>query len=267
MLVPLIFDIKRASTVDGPGLRTAVFFKGCNLDCFWCHNPEGKAPHAELAFFEGKCIGCGSCRAHCTGRPDCGACTEVCPASARRLYGRAYTPDELLDVITADRPYFDATGGGVTFSGGECMLYPDFLAMLAKKCREAGISVAIDTAGCVPYSHFERVLPYTDLFLYDIKCLDPVLHARGTGRDNALILENLERLRKTGKEILIRTPVIPDFNEGEELDRIRAFCAERGLRAELLPYHAFGTDKKRALERFPEVCIGGRKAATTETNP
>lgn len=251
MKEPLIFDIKRTSTADGPGVRTVVFCKGCPLDCFWCHNPEGKQPQAQMAYFRDKCVSCGTCHTVCA-RPNacvaCGACAERCPTDARRLYGTPYTVDALTQILLADRAYYDATGGGVTFSGGECMLYPEFLAALARACREKGVHVAIDTAGHVPYAHFEAVLPYTDLFLYDVKCLDPALHTRGTGVDNALILENLERLMRTGKEIMIRTPVIPDFNEGAECERVKAFCKERGLPHDLLPYHTFGEDKRRAIE-------------------
>lgn len=247
---PLIFDIKRSSTVDGPGMRTAVFLKGCNLDCFWCHNPEGKRPAAQIAFFREKCIGCGTCQSVCVS-PDscvqCGQCVQFCPTQARRLYGRAYSREELLGVIQLDKLFFDATGGGVTFSGGECMLYPDFLADMAKMCQESGIRVAVDTAGNVPYSSFEKVLPYADIFLYDIKALDPQLHRRGTGCSNERILENLDRLLQTGKQIIIRVPVIPGFNEGDEVERIREYCAQRGLTPELLAYHTFGEGKKDAL--------------------
>ena len=127
------------------------------------------------------------------------------------------------------------------------MLYPDFVAELAKKCAQSGVSVAIDTAGNVPRSSFEAVLPYVSLFLYDIKALDPVLHKKGTGADNALILENLEGLLRSGKEVIIRTPVIPAYNDGAELERIKKYCSERGLRHELLPYHAIGESKRQAI--------------------
>ena len=251
METPLIFDIKRSSTVDGPGIRTTVFLKGCNLDCFWCHNPEGKSATAELALFSEKCVACGACLAACKNGlltcETCGACVETCPEQARKLYGKQISVQSLMDVIKADAEFFRATGGGVTVSGGECLLYPEFVAELAMECKKEGIPVAVDTAGSVPFSHFERVLPYVDLFLYDIKCLDPDLHKRGTGKDNLLILENLERLKKTDKQILIRIPVIPNFNEGEEVERIKAFCKDRNLAFETLAYHAFGEDKKRAL--------------------
>ena len=254
MKTPLIFDIKRSSTKDGPGIRTAVFFKGCNLDCFWCHNPEGKSALPQIAFFKDKCISCKSCLEICDNNESsctsCGKCTEICPESARKLYGREYTVKEVFELIRADKAYFDATGGGVTFSGGECMLYPEYVRDLAILCRSNGISVAIDTAGCVPYSSFELILPHVDLFLYDIKAITPSLHKRGTSQDNTLILENLEKLIETGKRIIIRVPVIPDFNDGNELKKITEFCDTRNLKYELLPYHEFGIDKENAINNF-----------------
>lgn len=249
--VPYVFDIRRGSTNDGPGIRSVAFFKGCGLDCRWCHNPEGKVPLPQPAFFAGRCEGCGACAEVCPstgGCAACGRCAEVCPSGARKIYGRKYTAEELAGILAADAPFYVAAGGGATFSGGECMLYPGYLADTARLLKERGVNVAADTAGYVPYPNFEAVLPYVDLFLYDIKCLDPVLHRRGTGADNALILENLEKLMRTGKDIVIRTPEIPGFNEGAELERVRAYCAARGLPHEVLPYHTFGEDKKAALE-------------------
>ncbi len=251
MTAPYIFDIKRTSTVDGPGVRTVIFFKGCNMDCFWCHNPEGKSPDPQLALFREKCIACGVCLSVCPAGIApcrvCGTCAESCPTQARKLYGKRYSTDALMEIIKADLSYYQATGGGVTFSGGECMLYPEFLAELAEKCKKAGIQVAVDTAGNVPYASFQAVLPYVDLFLYDIKCLSPELHQKGTGVDNRLILDNLSRLQAEHRAIRIRTPVVPGFNAGNEVEKIRAYCAERSLPIELLEYHAFGEAKAKAL--------------------
>lgn len=248
----MIFDIKRCSKNDGPGIRTTVFFKGCNLDCFWCHNPEGKSPEKQYALFQDKCTDCGTCRRQENVSEE--EKTKLCPVGARRIYGREYTVEELFQIISLDKPYYTATGGGVTFSGGECMLHIDFLTALAQRCKQEGISVAIDTAGHVPYAYFKQILPYADLFLYDVKCLDPDLHKRGTKRDNALILENLDRLIKdvsktnSDKKIIIRVPVVPNFNDGAELQKIQSYCKDRGLPVELLAYHEYGVNKKNALQ-------------------
>lgn len=247
---PLIFDIKRTSTVDGPGVRTAVFLKGCNLDCYWCHNPEGKLARPQIAFFPEKCVSCGVCKKVCIHPEDCiqcGDCADSCPTQARKLYGKQIDPEELLRIIALDKPYYDVTGGGVTFSGGECMLYPEFLRKIASMCQSNGIRVAIDTAGNVPYSSFEQVLPYSDIFLYDIKAIDSELHRKGTAVTNERILDNLDRLISTGKRIIIRTPHIPGFNDGPELEKIKAYCADRNLEHEILSYHSFGESKKDAL--------------------
>ena len=248
---PLIFDIQRSSLVDGPGIRTTVYFKGCNLDCRWCHNPESKSAVRQIAFFEEKCTGCGVCKEVCLEPAECKACGECalyCAYGARKVYGKQYSVSELADIIAKDKNLYDRSGGGATFSGGECMLYPDFIAALASECKQNGISVAIDTAGCVEWSSFERVLPFVDIFLYDIKCIDEELHRKFTGRSNGLILENFERLTKTDKRIIVRVPVIPYFNEGEQMEKIRDYLARfRVEKVEYLPYHDMGEGKKSAL--------------------
>ncbi len=244
-MIATVFDIKRCSLNDGPGIRTTVFFKGCNLNCFWCHNPEGISPKKQYAFFRHKCTNCGACGKH-KGK-SFEELAFYCPSQARKVYGREYTVEELFDIIIRDKDYYSATGGGVTFSGGECMLQIGFISELAKRCKENGISVAVDTAGNVPYENFERILPYSDVFLYDVKCIDKNLHKNGTGCDNTLILKNLDRLINTDKNIIVRVPVIPDFNDGEELEKIKSYCAERALKVEFLVYHQYGKDKRSAL--------------------
>ncbi len=207
----MIFDIQRNSLVDGPGIRTVIFFSGCNLRCAWCHNPE---------------------------------CMSA---------GREMSADELLKEILKDRAFYAASDGGVTFSGGECILCPDELSRILTLCRESGVHTAVDTAGAVPWENFRRVIPFTDLFLYDIKCASPELHRRFTGSDNALIIENLRRLSELGADIIIRIPIVGGFNDDEvEILKIRELLSEiRYSKLELLPYHRLGEDKYRALGKEP----------------
>lgn len=265
MLSALIFDIQRNSFVDGPGIRTTVFFKGCNLHCRWCHNPESQSSKREMLFYQNKCINCGKCREvcrhHLTTCDFCGRCTLFCPKDARKLCGEEYTVDALFDEIIKDRDYYDTSGGGVTFSGGECMLQPDFLLEILKKCKGVGIHTAVDTAGNVPFAYFEKVLPFVNLFLYDVKAYTPKLHEDGTGVSNERILENLKRL--SGKaDILVRVPVIGGYNDSEEEQKkIAAFIRKvKTVKTELLPYHALGEHKYGALGR---VC---QKFSVPDTN-
>jgi len=245
-----LFDIQKFSVQDGPGLRTTVFFKGCSLRCRWCHNPESWLPAPQLLYFQDKCTGCGVCRQVCSSETCtlCGACAETCIAGARSLRGREYTVEEVMTLIRKDIPFYEKSGGGVTCSGGECMLQPAFLKGLLQACRKEGISTAVDTAGCVPYKHFEQILPDTDLFLYDIKCISPELHKEFTGADNGVILENYRRLLAAGAPVWVRIPVIPGFNHTpEEMEKLRAFLSQyRPQKVELLPYHALGVSKHRA---------------------
>ena len=176
MLTATIFDIERNSFVDGPGIRTTVFFKGCNLKCAWCHNPESQDFNVQMMFYKDKCKSCGKCNRVCPYNLEkcdlCGKCTFYCPVDARKVCGKEYTANEVFSEIIKDKSYYDNSGGGVTFSGGECMLQIDFLLDILKKCKENGIHTAVDTAGHIPFENFEKILPYTDLFLYDIKLFD-----------------------------------------------------------------------------------------------
>ena len=260
MITATIFDIQRNSYVDGPGIRTTVFFKGCNLRCAWCHNPESQSAEKEMLFYKNRCIGCGKCKEKCAYRLEkcelCGKCTIFCPKDAREICGKEYTTEEVMKEILKDKALYEASGGGVTFSGGECMLQIDFLEEILKECKKNGLHTAVDTAGHVPFSYFERILPYTDLFLYDIKCLDSEKHEKFTGVKNERILENLEGLLKGGAAVWIRIPVIPGVNdENEEMQGIKALLDsfEKPEKVELLPYHAMGEHKYGALGREAEV--------------
>jgi pyruvate formate lyase activating enzyme len=250
-----VFDIQKFSVIDGPGIRTTVFFKGCNLRCEWCHNPESQHAYREMLFREERCRDCGKCTAVCPSPQGCilcGKCERYCPTQAREIAGREYSIEALFTEILADRLFYETSGGGVTFSGGECMLQIDALSELLRLCRENGIHTAVDTAGCVPWESFQRVLPYTDLFLYDVKCIDEALHIKGTGVSNRLILENLCRLsQETDRRIIVRVPVIGGYNDTDgEIRRIADFLAPLRIEsAELLPYHSMGEQKYRALGR------------------
>lgn len=248
----IIFDIQRNSFVDGPGIRTTVFFKGCNLKCRWCHNPESQSPKRQMMVYKNKCIGCGKCAEVCPNKLKscdfCGRCEIYCPADARKVCGREYSADEVLCEIEKDRAFYDNSGGGATFSGGECMLQLDFLCEILKKCKENGIHTAVDTAGNVPWESFERILPYTDLFLYDVKAVSGELHRNGTGVSNELILENLKKLSRCA-DIIVRIPVIGGYNDNrEEMKKAAEFLHGLGIKkVELLPYHAMGENKYDAI--------------------
>ena len=207
-----------------------------------------------MLFYKDKCIGCGKCKEKCPNSLEkcdfCEKCTIFCPQNAREICGREYTAEEVLKIILKDKSFYDASGGGVTFSGGECMLQIDFLEEILRLCKENGIHTAVDTAGHVPYDYFERILPYTDLFLYDVKCLDSEKHKKFVGVSNARILENLEKLLAAGASVLVRIPVIPEVNDSaEEMKAVSAFLRKgnNSPRVELLPYHRMGEHKYTAL--------------------
>ena len=271
--VGLIFEIKRFAVHDGPGIRTTVFFKGCPLRCVWCHNPEGLSSRRELSYLEHKCINCHSCvgvcpngahwvddkgvhrfqREKCTS---CGACVGACLASCLTLYGREASVEELMEKLLEDKEFYECSDGGITISGGECLMQADFCAKLLAKLKEKGIHTAVDTCGFVPQAALHKVLPYTDLFLYDLKAAEEGVHRSCTGQSNASILENLRYLSSLGKPIEIRIPFVPGYNDGqmEEMARLLApLSSVTGAR--VLPYHNYAQTKYASLgleHRLPE---------------
>lgn len=260
-----IFDIQRGSFVDGPGIRTTIFFQGCNLRCLWCHNPESWEARTQLMYFENRCTHCGFCASFCPegaiaadGATDrakciaCGKCTDVCPSDARSMCGRDEEIAALVARCLRDRDYYANSEGGVTVSGGECMLQIDALAQLLAGLKQAGISTAVDTAGNVPWESFERILPATDYFLYDIKCLSPQLHKALTGVSNERILENYRKLIELcPQKVIVRVPVIPGANDVDgEMERTAEFLrAHAPSKVEFLPYHRLGEGKLPAIGR------------------
>ena len=253
--------MQRASVVDGPGLRTAVFFKGCNLRCQWCHNPESQSRSKELLYFKNRCTHCGLCRTVCPEALNdcgsfecqcCGQCALACPHDAKQLCGYETDTDTLIEKLLRDKDYYLATGGGVTFTGGECLLQADALYDMLVKLGRKGIHRAVDTAGFAPWKVFEQILPEIDLFLYDLKAFTSSLHQALTGQGNELILDNYKRLIKTSPEkIYVRIPIIPFANDvGDEMAKLADFLrAYPPFKTELLPYHAMGVGKEKALGR------------------
>ena len=246
----IISDIKRFAVHDGDGIRTTVFFKGCPLKCVWCHNPEGISFEPQMAFYKNKCIGCGECEKE-------GFITEDCLGEARVLYGREVTVEELLPKLLEDKDFYETSGGGVTLSGGECLCQADFCAELLKKLKEFGIHTAVDTCGFVPVEAIDKVLPYTDIFLYDIKAMDEEVHVKCTGQSNKRILENLKYIDSCGKNIEIRIPCVPNINDNQ-MEKIEEFISSlKNVKAvKVLPYHNFAGSKYEALgmkNTLPEV--------------
>ncbi|MGE5343825.1 MAG: glycyl-radical enzyme activating protein [Candidatus Omnitrophota bacterium] len=238
---PLIFDMARGSSVDGPGIRTVVFFKGCPLRCAWCQNPESQSPEPETVVYPERCIGCGRC-------------AEGCHSLARRTVGEYEPPDRLARLIIRDKVFYRVSSGGVTFSGGEPLLYIDYLSEVAERLKHEEISIAVETCGDFDYDHLNRsLLPFIDLFLFDIKLMDATLHARYTGKSNARILENFGRLLGAGKRVVPRIPLIPGYTADEEnLSQIAAFLARHRIRdVELLPYNPSGIEKWGRLGKTP----------------
>ena len=265
-----ITNIQKFSIHDGDGIRTTVFFKGCPLKCEWCHNPETQRFEKEMQVDREKCSGCGTCASVCPNgavrmtedhRPSwdpkactfCGKCENFCPAGVREIVGREYTVKELTKELMKDQMFYEESGGGVTFSGGEVMsMDMDFILAMAKELKRQDVTLTIDTCGYVPYERFEKILPYVNTFLYDVKVMDPELHKKYMGTDNKLILENLVRLSQDGARIYIRIPTIKEVNGNEEnMKETIAFLKQHDIHpagVNLLPYHDTGSGKYAKLD-------------------
>lgn len=260
-----IFEIKRFAVHDGDGIRTTVFFKGCPLKCVWCHNPEGILTKSELAYYAHKCIVCGECQSVCpvgahtieNGKHffhrkqciACGKCESVCLGNALSLYGKEITVDELLPLLLKDKEFYDNSGGGVTLSGGECLIYADFCSALLKSLKKHGICTAVDTCGFVSKDALDKVLPYTDIFLYDIKAFSEERHKQVTGHSNKRILENLLYLDKRGCKTEVRIPYVPNYND-MEINQIGNFLSSLNhlTKVRVLPYHNYASSKYQSLD-------------------
>ena len=262
----LISHLQHFSTGDGPGIRSTVFFQGCNLHCEWCHNPEAIPKQPVLLFYRERCIGCGRCahvcpagvheisasghtidRSRCTL---CGRCVKNCPSDALQLSGKEYTLSEVLQFIREDTDFYVVSGGGVTFSGGEPLLQADFCAALAKECVKSEVSVLIETAGNVGYTAFQTVLPYVSQFYYDLKGSNDENYKEKTGGSFRLAINNLTRLVLDGADVTVRIPIIPGYNDSPEYcQRVAEILQSTEVKTvHLLPFHRLGSTKYLAMD-------------------
>jgi pyruvate formate lyase activating enzyme len=268
LITGVVFDIRRFSIHDGPGLRTTVFFKGCPLRCSWCHNPEGQARKPERFFWDDRCLRCQVCISTCkqgaislvgdhitTDDEKCilsGDCVEVCYAEARQIAGSEMTITQVMSEVERDVAFYDQSHGGVTISGGEPLMQPDYLLALLLACRESEINTTLDTCGFASWETINRIRPHVDLFLYDLKFIDRALHKKYTGASNIRILENLQRLSKHGHNIILRMPIVPGINaDAENVHAVAGFAAALPSlnRIDILPYHRAALSKYERLHR------------------
>ncbi|MCG3165383.1 MAG: 4-hydroxyphenylacetate decarboxylase activating enzyme [Bacteroidia bacterium] len=261
----LIFDIQRFSIHDGPGIRTVVFFKGCNLECPWCQNPESMAFKPQVAIYDDKCIDSRDCakacpvnaisfddglkinRQLCNG---CGKCVDVCVSEALKIIGKEYSADEVMTEIMRDVDYYKTSGGGVTFSGGEPTLHHDFLIELLERCKAEGLHTAIETNGYFSWDKFELLLPYLDLIYFDVKIINPDDNKLIIAGNSKRITSNMLRLVMESAPVEFRVPLIPGFTATEKnINDIITVLSAMGIETvHLLPYHSMGESKARKIE-------------------
>ncbi len=260
-----VFDIQRYSIHDGAGIRTVVFLKGCPLRCKWCANPESWSLHPELFYIKSRCIGCKTCVGTCPNQEVISEgenihvirekCTEDvswagnCPTGALCVKGKRMETGEVFEEICKDLVFYRQSGGGVTFSGGEPLLQPEFVTEILRFCKEKGISTAVETTGYVSWKALEMALPYTDLFLYDVKTMDTEVHKKWTGLGNERILEHLKQLSGREADIMVRTPVIPNVNDRkEDIQAIMDYLKECQIsKYNILPFHQYGSGKYESI--------------------
>lgn len=283
MKKPTIVNIQKYSVHDGDGIRTTIFFKGCMLNCWWCHNPESQRYTPEIMFNAEKCTGCGYCIKGCTHNAIsisqdgiaatntekcllCSECLDYCLHNNREIVGKEYSVDELMKIVNKDALFYEESGGGVTLSGGEVMTQDiDFLEELCKRLKDKGYNIAIDTCGYAPVENYERLLPYVDTFLYDIKTLDDEAHKKYMGQSNALIMSNLEFLADHKACINIRIPIVEPVNSDKKTitDIIQYLKNRIGIvKVNLLPYHNTGSSKYEKLGRvYPakDLCVPSKE--------
>ncbi|NLY38287.1 MAG: glycyl-radical enzyme activating protein [Firmicutes bacterium] len=267
-MLGLVTNIQGYSVHDGPGIRTVVFMKGCPLECHWCSNPECISPHPELGFIKSLCTRCGKCaaacpheaiigkagalpltiREKCTG---CGACAAVCISEARIIYGKQLAVDEVVDAVCRDQIFYQASGGGITVSGGEPLHQAPFVVELLRKCRQAAIHTCIETSGFASASALRQVLANTDYLLFDLKHLDSIKHRQYTGKSNRQILDNARLVAASGVDVLFRMPLIPGINDcRSNIEETAGLLHALGKgKIELMPYHLFGKGKYESLDR------------------
>lgn len=263
----LITNVQRFSIHDGPGIRTTVFFKGCPLRCFWCHNPETWRKQPEVQVFPDRCIGCGACFERCPRGAHvqvdgqrlfhrelcqaCGRCVDTCYAEALVMAGRWWTPEELLEELLRDQPFYEQSGGGITLSGGEPLMQQAFSLRVLQLCRQAGLHTAIETAAFCRWEEMAELLPWLDLVMMDIKLADDEQHRAATGVSNRRVLENARRLAETDMPLIVRTPVVPTVNDtAEAIEAIAAVVRDfpNLLYYELMPFHRLAEGKYRSLD-------------------